>query len=102
VVRAYQIATKEKAFWCDNCEAWMESFYTQDVSDTEQCSYWDFGGVSYYERDEITDHTLYVCSECSNPVSLDREPEKQAMGAWVCGECKSRYDDQESARDCCS
>jgi uncharacterized protein YlaI len=103
MARAYQINDKKAllAFWCENCEQWVASYYTNDVSHVDNCSSWDFGGISYFERDEIADHTLYMCSECDEPVTLDSEPDMKQMGSWVCGECKARYEDQDDARECC-
>lgn len=104
MVRAYQKpnSSGSTVYWCENCEEWVESYYEESVINVDNCSYWDYNGDSYYDKNDVYYHTLYMCHECSEPMSLDSTPDERQQATWVCGECNGIYDDQEAARECCS
>ena len=102
MAKAYQKAGGGvEAFWCDNCEEWIEEYGNRTVLDMENCSSWTFGGTEYYEEGNAYSYEMYFCDSCYEPISLDNPPEMKTQGTWICGECKSFYQDQEEARDCC-
>jgi len=91
-------------YWCPNCEVWGSrddftegDYYT--VDNDGGCI--EVDGEYYY--DDYTSWSIWTHDDCGEPVaSADNSPETRVISStWVCGECKSEYEDYDEAMTCC-
>lgn len=89
-------------YWCPSCEEWYSTDdFTEGTYYNCDGGYVEVGGEYYY--DDYTSWEIWTHDDCSEPVSdLDGSPQSRKIdAAWVCGACKSEYEDYDSANDCC-
>jgi hypothetical protein len=103
MAKAYLKTTEsDTQYWCNNCDEWDDEDNFWSGTFYQGCgSCYELDGEDWY--DDYASVTFWVHSGCDyNAANQGSTPDSRTeTEMWVCGECKSEYEEQEEARECC-